>query len=232
MEGPFPGREGQVLRRRGGLLHLLPRAKAAAAIRTEPRRNSEAFEPGSWSNVPAGPPRAWLFGLFAALTAHGATVSSCQSRRSYTTFQTPQARHGRTSPRLRSRRAKAASWWCNSSLLWPPRAGTLGSWLRCPRGTNCSEGPTVCCGAAERPEVADLLKVLDTQEKARYKVGGATCSNPYNVTGRRTRTCGWDPRRSAEPLIPRVRSCPRSSSVSTSAGCCRHPCPTRKGRGG
>ena len=46
------------------------------------------------------------------------------------------------------------------------------------------------CGAAERPEVADLLKVLDTQEKARYKVGGATCSNPYNVTGRCTRTCG------------------------------------------
>ena len=68
MEGPFPGREGQVLRRRGGLLHLLPRAKAAAAIRTEPRRNSEAFEPGSWSNVPAGPPRAWLVGLFAALS--------------------------------------------------------------------------------------------------------------------------------------------------------------------
>ena len=68
MEGPFPGREGQVLRRRGGLLHLLPRAKAAAAIRTEPRRNSEAFEPGSWSNVPAGPPGAWLVGLFAALS--------------------------------------------------------------------------------------------------------------------------------------------------------------------
>ena len=141
-------------------------------------------------------------------SAHGATVSSCQSRRSYTTFQTPQARHGRTSPRLRSRRAKAASWWCNSSLLWPPRAGTPGSWLRCPRGTNCSEGPTVCCGAAERPEVADLLKVLDTQEKARYKVGGATCSNPYNVTGRRTRTCGWDPTicRAADPACSLVPS--------------------------
>ena len=141
-------------------------------------------------------------------SAHGATVSSCQSRRSYTTFQTPQARHGRTSPRLRSRRAKAASWWCNSSLLWPPRAGTPGSWLRCPRGTNCSEGPTVCCGAAERPEVADLLKVLDAQEKARYKVGGATCSNPYNVTGRRTRTCGWDPTicRAADPACSLVPS--------------------------
>jgi len=171
VEGPFPGREGQVLRRRGGLLHLLPRAKAAAAIRTEPPRNSEAFEPGSLSNVPAGPPRAWLFGLFAALTAHGATVSSCQSRRSYTTFQTPQARHGRTSPRLRSRRAKAASWWCNSSLLWPPRAGTPGSWLRCPRGTNCSEGPTVGCGAAERPEVADLLKVLTFRRRPGTRSG-------------------------------------------------------------
>ena len=64
------------------------------------------------------------------------------------------------------------------------------------------------CGAAERPEVADLLKVWDTQEKARYKVGGATCSNPYNVTGRRTRTCGWDPTicRAADPACSLVPS--------------------------
>ena len=106
-------------------------------------------------------------------SAHGATVSSCQSRRSYTTFQTLQAKHGRISPRLRSRRTKAASWWCNSSLLWPPRAGTpqaLGCAVPAER-TAQTEGPTVGCGAAERPEVADLLKVLTFRRRPGTRSG-------------------------------------------------------------
>ena len=148
VEGPLPGRQGQVQRRGGGLLHILPRAKAATADRPEPRRDAEASGLGRLSKIC----QPGLLGLTIRALGHTQHMVLPSTRAQVTDppFQ-HQARHGRASPRLTSRRFKTVQQLTACPGLLGLTLQALG--LRCASRTNCraAHSPKVGCGAAERP---------------------------------------------------------------------------------